>query len=126
MPATTAVRRVRKLRAKRDRLREEIRETDREIGRLRRELGSVARRASPVTRRPNARRLNDVTVSDAIVQLLRERKKAMHYKDITRILLEEGRYKTKSKSFLSTVAISIARDPRVKRVEAGVYKLKGR
>jgi hypothetical protein len=120
----TAVRRIRRLRDKRDRLREEIKKTGREIGRLRRHLAASGKIAGAVKRRPNARRLNDVTVSDAIVQLLRERRKAMHYRDITRILLDEGRYRTKSRSFLSTVAISIQRDPRVKRVEPGIYKLK--
>lgn len=122
--SATAVRRIRNLRQKRDRLRAEIKDTEREIGRLEKHLGPGRRHAAGVIRRPNARRMNDVTVSDAIVQLLRERKKAMHYKDITRILLKEGRYRTKSKSFLSTVAISIARDTRVKRVEPGIYKLK--
>jgi hypothetical protein len=122
----TAKRRVERLRAKRDQLREQIKETSREIGRLERQLAAARRSAGATKRRPNARRLNDVTVSDAIVQLLREKRKAMHYKDITRILLEEGRYRTKSRSFLSTVAISIQRDPRVKRVEPGVYKLKKR
>ena len=119
-----AARRVGRLREKRDRLREEIKENRREIGRLERQLAAARKHAGKVKRRPNARRLNDVTVSDAIVRLLRERRKAMHYKDITRILLEEGRYRTRSRSFLSTVAISIQRDPRVKRVEPGVYKLK--
>jgi len=119
-----AARRIRRLREKRDRLREEIKETRREIGRMERQLAAAGQNAGAVKRRPNARRLNEVTVGDAIVQLLRERRKAMHYKEITRILLDEGRYRTRSKSFLSTVAISIQRDPRVKRVEPGVYKLK--
>jgi hypothetical protein len=115
---------MRRLREKRDRLRREIKETGREIGRLERYLAARRKGAGARVRRPNARRLNDVTVSDAIVQLLRERGKAMHYKDIARILLDEGRYRTKSGSFLSTVAISIKRDPRVKRVEPGIYKLR--
>jgi hypothetical protein len=119
-----AVRRIRRLRARRDALREEIKENGREIGRLERHLAAARKGAGAVARRPNARRLNDVTVGDAIVQLLRERRKAMHYKDITRILLDEGRYRTKSPSFLSTVAISIKRDPRVKRVQPGIYRLK--
>jgi hypothetical protein len=118
-----AVRRIRRLRARRDALREEIKENGRELGRLQRHL-AAAPGAGAVARRPNARRMNDVTVGDAIVQLLRERRKAMHYKDITRILLDEGRYRTKSGSFLSTVAISIKRDPRVKRVKPGIYVLK--
>ena len=75
-------------------------------------------------RKPNARRLNDITVKDAIVQLLRKKRRPMHYKDISRILQKEGIYRTKSKNFLSTVAISIMRDKRLKRVEPGVYTLR--
>jgi hypothetical protein len=48
----------------------------------------------------------------------------MHYKDITEALLEQGIYRTRSKNFLSTVAISIMRDKRLKRVEPGVYTLR--
>lgn len=85
----------------------------------------AAKRPASTTRRPNARRLNDITVKDAIVTLLKARKKPMHYRDIANILLKEGRYKTKSKNFLTTVAITILRDRRLKRVEPGVYSLRG-
>lgn len=86
--------------------------------------GSGRRATSKTIRRPNARRLNDVTVSDAIVQLLRETKKPMHYKEIADRLVSEGRYRTKSRNFLSTVAITILREKRIRRVEPGVYALR--
>ena len=68
--------------------------------------------------------VNEVTVKDAIVKLLRERRRAMHYKDIAATLVKEGRYKTKSRNFLSTVAITIMRDKRLEKVKPGVYRLK--
>ncbi|MDP6461589.1 MAG: HTH domain-containing protein [Gemmatimonadota bacterium] len=92
-----------------------------------RPAGQRRRKTIPAgARRPNARRLNDTTVKDAIVDLLREKKKPMHYKDIAQTLEEEGRYRTKSSNFLSTVAITILRDKRLKRHEPGVYGLKSR
>ncbi len=48
----------------------------------------------------------------------------MHYKEITETLIKEGRYKTKSRNFLSTVAITIMRDKRLTKVKPGVYTLK--
>ena len=48
----------------------------------------------------------------------------MHYRDIAATLLKEKRYRTSSKSFPTTVAITILRDRRVKRVEPGVYALR--
>jgi len=116
--------RIRSLRRRRDRLQRDVRALEQEIEKAEKQLGDGARRRHAVKRRPNARRLNEVTVADAVVQLLRERKKPMHYKDITRTLLEEGRYRTRSRSFLSTVAISIQRDRRVRRVEPGIYTLR--
>lgn len=121
--ATLNPARMRSLRHKRDRLQRDIRALEEEISKTEKQLGGRSRRRG-VQRRPNARRLNDVTVADAVVQLLRERKKSMHYRDIARILLEEGRYRTRSRSFLSTVAISIQRDRRVRRVEPGIYTLR--
>ncbi len=119
---------VRRLRTKRDRAANEIRQIDAEIVRTERELGlgpgSRAQIAVTPLRRPNARRLNEVTVKDAIVKLLRERRRAMHYKDIADTLVKEGRYKTKSRNFLSTVAITIMRDKRLEKVQPGVYRLK--
>lgn len=126
MPRTLPPR-VKQLRRKRERVVGELRSLDREISQIERALGVTSRRRSPATyRRPNARRLNDVTVKEAVVELLRQKRKPMHYQDITNALLEEGRYRTKSKNFLSTVAITIMRDKRLKRVEPGVYALKRR
>jgi hypothetical protein len=122
--------RVKKLRVKREKVVREIKGLDRDIDFLERELGlgsSRRRRAASVattTRRPNARRVNDVTVKDAIVKLLRQKKRPLHYRDIANTLLREGRYKTKSKNFVSTVAITIIRDKRLKRVGSGIYALR--
>jgi Ser/Thr protein kinase RdoA (MazF antagonist) len=104
---------------------------DREIGELERDLGvrrgRVHRSAAGVPiRKPNARRLNEVTVADAIVKLLRQRKRPLHYRKIAETLVREKRYRTKSRNFLSTVAITIMRDKRIKRVEPGVYTLRRR
>jgi hypothetical protein len=109
---------------------QELAFVDRQIGEVRQNLGSApggaGRRATTVVRRPNARRMNDVTVRDAIVGLLQAKKKPMHYRDIANTLLKEGRYRTKSRNFLTTVAITILKDSRVKRVEPGIYALRRR
>jgi hypothetical protein len=127
MPVTVSPR-VRRLRVRREKLATEIRRLDQEIGKVEKELGlgrgGRQRLSIPPLRRPNARRLNDLTVKDAIVKLLREKRRPMHYKEITETLLKEGRYKTKSKNFLSTVAITIMRDDRLEKVKPGVYGLK--
>ncbi len=124
MPRRTSAR-VEQLRAKREKIVRELRDVNREIGRMERMLGvSRSRRSAMPARKPNARRLNELTVKDAIVKVLRKKKRPMHYKDITETLLAEGIYRTKSKNFLSTVAISIMRDKRLKRVEPGVYALR--
>jgi hypothetical protein len=115
--------RVKSLRAKRNGILRALRVLDREIARTERALGVRRRRAVP-TRKPNARRMNELTVKDAVVKVLRSRKRPMHYKDITETLLRERIYRTRSKNFLSTVAISIMRDKRLKRVEPGVYTLR--
>jgi hypothetical protein len=112
--------RIGRLETKRDRIREQIRGVDEEIAALEKQLG---RRRLGV-RRPNARRLNDITVQDAVVELLRDEGAPMHYRDIARRLVEEERYQTRSKNFLSTVAISIMRDDRIERTEPGVYQLR--
>jgi hypothetical protein len=111
---------------------QELAHVDREIGQVRQNLSlrtdfhQTTRASMTVMRRPNARRMNDVTVRDAIVNLLQAKKKPMHYRDIADTLLKEGRYRSKSKNFLTTVAITILKDSRVKRVEPGVYALRRR
>jgi hypothetical protein len=122
--ARTRRARTARLERRREALRREIAGVSEEIARLEKDLGRRSRSSGAGRRRPNARRLNDVTVQDAVVALLREKKRPMHYKDITRLLQEENRYRTRSKNFLSTVAISIMRDERVRRVEPGVYALR--
>jgi hypothetical protein len=103
---------------------------DRDIRALERETGKKVSRPgtrlpeSAVVRRPNARRLNEGTVADAIVDLLRSKRKPMHYREIAETLQREERYVTRSRNFLSTVAITILRDKRFKRVEPGIYGLK--
>jgi hypothetical protein len=122
--------RVRSLRAKQQSIVRRIKALDREIRELERttgrKAGSGRSSGGVVMRKPNARRLNDVTVSQAIHDLLREKKKPMHYKDIADRLQKEGRYRTRSRNFLSTVAITILRDKRIRRVEPGVYALRKR
>jgi hypothetical protein len=117
--------------ARRQALRTQIRALDAEIRELERSTGKKVGRGrtasgDAVVRRPNARRLNDVTVSEAIHRLLAEKGKPMHYKEIAARLVEEGRYRTRSRNFLSTVAITILRDKRIRRVEPGVYAVRGR
>ena len=124
--------RVRRLEAKRARLVKQILDLNREIREIERQTGkkappSTARLPeSAVVRKPNARRLNQGTVADAIVRLLKSRRRPMHYREIAEVLQRDGLYVTKSKNFLSTVAITILRDKRFKRVEPGVYDLKRR
>ena len=48
----------------------------------------------------------------------------MHYKEITETLLSEGLYKTRSRNFLSTVAITIMRDKRLVKKKPGVYAIR--
>ncbi len=85
----------------------------------RRPKGSTARR-----RRSNARRLNTMTVAEACERVLARRTNPMHYKDITEAIRKRGLYRTRSKNLLSTVAITLRRDRRFKRVEPGMYTLR--
>jgi hypothetical protein len=127
-PKILSTPKLERLKSRREELMTQLKDLDAEIKDAERITGLSAGKArggaGVVLRRPNARRMNDVTVKDAIVDLLREKRKPMHYKDITDTLLREGRYKTKSKNFLSTVAITIMRDKRLKRVEPGIYALR--
>jgi hypothetical protein len=75
-------------------------------------------------RRPNARRLNEISLADAIVRVMQSRKKAVHYKDLTDTIVRKRLYRTKSKNLLSTVAVTLKRDRRFKKVEPGYYALR--
>jgi hypothetical protein len=127
-PRILSTPKLERLRSQREELTEQLKELDVQIRESERitglKAGKARGNAGVILRRPNARRMNETTVKDAIVQLLREKRKPMHYKAITDALLKEGRYRTKSKNFLSTVAITIMRDKRLKRVEPGVYALR--
>jgi hypothetical protein len=75
-------------------------------------------------RRPNARRLNKISLADAIARVMKGRKTAIHYKDLTDAIMKRKLYKTKSKNLLSTVAVTLKRDRRFRKTEAGYYSLR--
>jgi hypothetical protein len=77
-----------------------------------------------IGRRPNARRLNKISLGDAIVQVMNARSRPVHYKDLTMAIEKRGLYKTRSKNLLSTVAVTLKRDRRFRKVEPGVYALR--
>jgi hypothetical protein len=77
-----------------------------------------------VKRRPNARRLNDISLADALEKVMRGRKTPIHYKKLTEAVVRRGLYRTRSKNLLSTVAVTLKRDRRFKKVEPGYYKLR--
>lgn len=79
--------------------------------------------ATKIKRKPNARRLNDISLADAIEQVLRG-KRSMHYKELTEAIQKEDLYRTKSKNLLSTVAVTLKRNPRFKKISPGIYALK--
>ena len=83
-----------------------------------------ARAAGKIQRRPNARRLNDISLADALEKVMRGRKKAIHYKTLTDSVVSRKLYRTKSQNLLSTVAVTLKRDRRFKKVEAGYYALR--
>jgi hypothetical protein len=76
-----------------------------------------------VERKPNARRLNDISLADAIEQVMRRRRGPIHYKDLTDTIARKRLYVTKSRNLLSTVAVTLKRDERFKKVSAGMYGL---
>lgn len=85
--------------------------------------GRSGRRAL-VTPKPNARRLNTITLAEAIEKVLKARKGPTHYKDLMQTIAKRGIYKTKSKNLLSTVAVTLKRDGRFRKVKPGVYALR--
>lgn len=78
----------------------------------------------PIQRKPNARRLNKITLAEALERVLKERKKPIHYKDLTESVLTRKLYRTKSKNLLTTVMITLGRDKRFKKVKPGVFALR--
>ncbi len=95
-----------------------------ELARVKRALGSSRGVKGAITRKPNARRLNKISLGDAIEKVMSSRSKPIHYKDLTDIISRRGLYKTKSKNLLSTVAVTLKRDRRFKKIEPGIYGLR--
>lgn len=112
--------RLTRLVAERKRLGKELAKVERELQRMSEQIRSGV---AP-TRRPNARRLNDISLGDAIEKVLRGRKTPMHYKKLTEAVVKRGLYRTRSKSLLSTVAVTLKRDRRFRKVEPGYYALR--
>ena len=83
----------------------------------------AARKTAKPKRRPNARRLNKISLADAIEKVMKTRKK-VHYKDLTDTIVKKKLYITKSKNLLSTVAVTLKRDRRFRKVEPGYYSLR--
>jgi hypothetical protein len=76
-------------------------------------------RTGPLVRKPNARRLNDITVGDAIEKVLGGLKAPQRYQEITSAIVKRRLYRTRSKSFATTVLITLGRDRRFKKTSAG-------
>ena len=104
------------------------RELEAELSKLTTLIGGAARvgrgPARPIKRKPNARRLNEITLAVAIEQVLKEQKKPTHYTHLTDTIVKRKIYVTKSKNLLSTVAVTLARDKRFKKVKPGLYALR--
>lgn len=109
-----------RLMEKRDRLEAELKKVGQEI----REAAALARAAGKIERKPNARRLNDISLADALEKVMKGRKAPIHYKALTEAVVERKLYKTKSRNLLSTVAVTLKRDKRFRKVEPGFYALK--
>ncbi len=106
---------------KRRSLESSLRKVEKEI----RAAAAAARRADgKIIRKPNARRLNDISLGDAMEKVMRGRKRPVHYKELTDLITERQLYRTKSKNLLSTVAVTLKRDRRFKKVEPGYYALR--
>ncbi|MBZ0269319.1 winged helix-turn-helix domain-containing protein [bacterium] len=112
--------RLSRLMEKRAKLEAELKKLGQEI----REAAAVARAAGKIERKPNARRLNDISLADALEKVMKGRKTPIHYKALTDAVVERKLYRTKSRNLLSTVAVTLKRDKRFKKVEPGYYALK--
>jgi hypothetical protein len=106
--------------ARRRELEEELRKLDAITG----GAAGRRRRAQPIKRKPNARRLNKITVAEALEQVLKERKKPTHYKDLTDTIVKRKLHVSKSKNLLSTVAVTLKRDKRFRKLKPGLYTLR--
>lgn len=114
-------RRLKELDKKRRKLEAELQRLDSMAGA---KAKGRAQSAGKIKRKPNARRLNDISLAEALTQVMQARKKPIHYKELTDTVQKRNLYRTKSKNLLSTVAVTLKRDGRFKKVEPGMYALK--
>jgi hypothetical protein len=117
------------LKAKKKKLESALQRIERELAQASQPAAgkpSRARAQAKPKRRPNARRLNEITLADALETVFRRRKNPIHYKELTQLVRKRGLYKTRSKNLLSTVAVTLKRDRRFKKVEPGVFALRKR
>lgn len=117
-------RRISELDRKRKKLAAELEKLDALAGSSRRTGAGRAVKAGKITRKPNARRLNDISLAEALTQVMQARKKPIHYKELTDTVQKKNLYRTKSKNLLSTVAVTLKRDGRFRKVEPGMYALR--
>ncbi|HMB70348.1 MAG TPA: HTH domain-containing protein [bacterium] len=104
---------------KRKKLESELRKVERRI-----ETSRTTKAKTETKRRPNARRLNEISLADALEKVMKGRKKPIHYKTLTEQVVARKLYRTRSSNLLSTVAVTLKRDKRFKKVEAGYYALR--
>lgn len=109
--------------AKQKRLQKELHQVEQSLERAKNGERHARKAGAPV-RKPNARRLNDISLADALVKVLASRKGPVHYKDLTETVVRRKFYRTRSKNLLSTVAVTLKRDKRFKKVEPGFYALR--
>jgi hypothetical protein len=125
MPRTVPPR-LKRLHARRKKMQAELLSVDREITRLSREQGVKLSARSKPARPSTTRMLNELTVREAIYALMSKRVRPMHYTDIAETLRKRKLYKTKSPNFPLTVLVTLGKDKRFKKVEPGIYALRGR
>lgn len=103
------------------------RELEAELRKVEREykatLAAAQARNGKVRRKPNARRLNDISLAAAIEKVMRSRRSPVHYRDLMEAIEKKGLYKTNSPNLLSTIAVTLKRDKRFKKVKSGYYDL---
>ena len=117
-------RRISELDKKRKKLAAELEKLDALAGSSGRTGAGRAVKAGKIKRKPNARRLNDISLAEALTQVMQARKKPIHYKELTDTVQKKNLYRTKSKNLLSTVAVTLKRDGRFRKVEPGMYALR--
>jgi hypothetical protein len=116
-------RRLAGLLARRKKLEAELRKLENVAGGNGRRV-RVRKAGGKIVRRPNARRLNKISLAEALTQVMAARKKPIHYKELTDTVVKKKLYVTKSKNLLSTVAVTLKRDGRFRKVKPGLYTLR--